>query len=150
MLPGGAPVGGVAQADWAPMPQEPCAGAIVHDPAGRLLLIQRGHAPSAGLWSVPGGRCLADEDAADACVREVREETGLEVEVLHHVGRVVRDGVGVEYVIDDYACRLVGGTLTPGDDAADARWVTKAEFGLLPLAPGLADALADWDMLPRS
>ena len=64
----------------------PCAGGIVHDAAGRLLVILRGHAPSAGTWSVPGGRCLPGEAAPDACVREVREETGLAVVVQRWAG----------------------------------------------------------------
>ena len=58
----------------------PCVGAVVVDAAGRLLLIRRGHAPSAGLWSVPGGRVEAGESLTEAVVREVREETGLTIE----------------------------------------------------------------------
>ena len=70
--------------------RQPCAGGIVCDATGRLLLIRRGKAPSAGLWSVPGGRCLPGESTADACVREVAEETGLIVEVLRLAGTVER------------------------------------------------------------
>lgn len=136
--------------------RQPCAGGIVHDPAGRLLLILRGQAPAQGSWSVPGGRCRAGEPAGQACVREVAEETGLAVTVTRWVGRVERDapGGGV-YVIDDYACELVGGTLRagdalqPGDDAADARWVDRADLDTLTLAPGLFDCLQQWDLLPR-
>jgi ADP-ribose pyrophosphatase YjhB (NUDIX family) len=121
----------------------------VHDEAGRLLLIRRGQPPSAGSWSVPGGRCLPGEEAADACVREVREETGLAVEVLRFAGRVEREapGGGV-YVIDDFACRVLGGRLAAGDDAADARWVTRPELAALELVPGLYAALDDWGLLP--
>src|SRR5690349_16445083 len=57
-----------------------CAGGIVHDAAGRVLLIRRGQEPSAGKWSIPGGRCLPGESAATACIREVAEETGVLVE----------------------------------------------------------------------
>src|SRR2546430_12165360 len=71
---------------------EPCAGAIVFDGAGQLLLIKRGRPPSQGSWSVPGGRCLPGEAEPDACVREVAEETGLAVRVLRLAGRVERDG----------------------------------------------------------
>ena len=128
----------------------------MHDAAGRLLLIRRGRPPSAGSWSVPGGRCLPGESAADACVREVREETGLDVSVVSFAGRVERDGPGgVTYVIDDFVCRPAegvqggGDALVAGDDAADARWVTTAEMAQLPLAPLLADVLNEWDLLPR-
>ena len=128
----------------------PCAGGIVLDAAGRLLVIQRGHAPSAGLWSIPGGRCLPGEAAQDACVREVREETGIEVEVVRYAGRVERPAPDWgSYDIEDFLCRPLRGQLRAGDDAADARWVSLAEFRALPLAPGLEEALREWGVLPR-
>ena len=55
----------------------PCVGAIIKDPAGRLLLIKRGHAPQAGRWSLPGGRVEPGESDEQAVIREIREETGL-------------------------------------------------------------------------
>ena len=101
-----------------------CVGAIVRDDQGRLLMVQRGHAPSAGTWSVPGGRVESGESDADAVVREVREETGLEVRPNELVGHVERPGPGgVVYDIFDYAADVVSGQLTAGTDAADARWV---------------------------
>lgn len=130
----------------------PCAGAVVFDgPDGarRLLLIRRGRPPSVGRWSVPGGRCLPAEPPAECCVREVREETGLEVTVLAPAGRVERDAPdGAIYVIDDFVCRFTDGTLRAGDDATDAAWVSQEELFDLPLAPGLAEALAAWGLLP--
>ena len=128
----------------------PCAGAVVHDAAGRLLLVRRGREPGRGLWSMPGGRCEPGETAAATAVREVREETGLTVLAGAVVGRVERPGPdGVVYVIDDVACVPVAGQLVPGDDADDARWVDAAELQLLPLTEGLLDALTGWDALPR-
>jgi ADP-ribose pyrophosphatase YjhB (NUDIX family) len=130
--------------------RRPCAGGIVHDADGRLLLIRRGQEPSAGSWSVPGGRCLPGESAADACVREVAEETGLLVAVVRVAGRVEREAPGGDvYVIDDFVCRVVGGTLRAGDDATDARWLTSADLAHLDLVPGLVDALEEWSVLPR-
>jgi 8-oxo-dGTP diphosphatase len=127
----------------------PCAGGIVFDAARRLLLIRRGRPPSQGLWSVPGGRCLTGESPADACVREVAEETGLAVRVLGAAGQVERDSsFGTVYDITDYRCELLGGTLRAGDDADEARWVTRAELAGLELAPGLLDALTEWALLP--
>ena len=114
-----------------------CAGAVVQDKQGRLLLVQRGRAPSAGLWSVPGGRVEEGETPADAAVREVREETGLDVEVGDLLGTVE---IG-DYVVHDFAARVVGGQLQAGDDAADVRWCTFDEAALLPLTPGLLDEL---------
>jgi 8-oxo-dGTP diphosphatase len=126
-----------------------CAGGIVHDAAGRVLLVRRGNAPSAGSWSVPGGRCLPGESAADACVREVAEETGMTVEVVRLAGTVERPAPdGGIYVIDDFVCRVLGGELAAGDDATDARWVSRAELAELRLVPGLVEALAGWGVLP--
>jgi 8-oxo-dGTP diphosphatase len=129
----------------------PCAGAVIHDAAGRLLLIRRGREPGRGLWSLPGGRCEPGEDAAAAAVRETGEETGLVVTAGTVVGRVERPGPGgVTYVIDDIACTVTGGTLRAGDDADDARWVDAAGLAALPVTDGLVAALTHWDVLPRS
>ena len=122
----------------------------MHDAHGRLLMIRRGRPPSAGRWSVPGGRCQPGEPAADACVREVAEETGLTVRVLRSAGVVERDGpAGQIYEIEDFACAVVGGTLRAGDDALEARWVSARELGELELVPGLLDCLLEWGLLPR-
>ena len=129
---------------------ELCAGAVVLDDAGRLLVVQRANEPGRGLWTVPGGRCLADETASEACAREVGEETGLLVRVVGEVGRVERDGVdGVVYDITDFRCEVVGGELRAGDDALDARWVDRRAFEQLALVRGLAEFLAEHDLLPR-
>ena len=61
-------------------------GAIITDDAGRLLLIQRGHEPEEGRWSLPGGRVRPGESDPEAVAREVREETGLRVEPGRLVG----------------------------------------------------------------
>jgi len=122
----------------------------VFDDARRLLVIRRGTPPASGQWSIPGGRCEAGEPPAAACVREVTEETGLHVQIERHAGRVERDGPGgVVYEIDDFVCSVRGGALRPGDDAAEARWVTAAELGSLDLVPGLLDALTAWRLLPH-
>ncbi|GAA4690047.1 NUDIX domain-containing protein [Pseudonocardia yuanmonensis] len=123
----------------------PCVGAIAHDATGRLLLIKRGTEPGRGRWSLPGGRVEPGEDDSAALVREMAEETGLAVEPGPHVGTVL---IG-PYRIADYRCTVVGGTLTAGDDAADARWVDATEFAALPLVDGLAETLAGWAVLPR-
>ncbi len=78
-------------------------------------------------------------------VREMAEETGLVVEPGALVGTVRRG----PYLIADYRCAVVGGTLRAGDDAAEARWCDAATLASLPLVPLLYDTLREWDALPR-
>jgi len=125
-------------------------GAVVHDEAGRLLLVLRGRAPSAGVWSIPGGKVEAGESREAAVRREVLEETGLVVEVGAPVGVVERPtGDGRVFEIHDYAARLLSdpGTAVAADDADDVGWFTPAEVRVLDCVPGLVEALEDWGVL---
>jgi len=123
-------------------------GAIITDDTGRLLLIQRGHEPEAGRWSLPGGRVRPGESDPQAVVREVHEETGLWVEPGRLVGAVERPAPGgAVFDIYDYAARVSGGQLVAGDDAADARWIEPGDIGQLALTSGLAETLATWGVL---
>jgi 8-oxo-dGTP diphosphatase len=126
----------------------PCVGAVVKDDRGRLLLIKRGHAPGAGLWSLPGGRIEPGETDAEALVREMREETGLVIDPGQLIGTVRRPARdGFVFDIRDYAATVTGGTLRPGDDAADARWMDASEMESLPMTEGLVEALTGWGVL---
>ena len=116
---------------------EPCAGAVVRDEAGRLLLVLRANEPSRGLWSLPGGRVESGETAPVAAAREVLEETGLEVEV----GELLLTVVIGDYDVQDFAAKVVGGSVRAGDDAAEVRWCAPEELAVMPLSPGLLDAL---------
>jgi ADP-ribose pyrophosphatase YjhB (NUDIX family) len=120
-------------------PPIPCAGAVVRDAAGRLLLVQRGRPPSEGLWSLPGGRVEPGETAAQAAAREVAEETGLQVEV----GALLASVEIGPYVVDDFAAVVVGGSLRAGDDARDVRWCEVSDLASMPLTDGLLAALHD-------
>lgn len=126
----------------------PCVGAVITDSRGRLLLIKRGHEPGAGLWSLPGGRIEPGETDAEALVREMREETGLEVEPGPLVGAVQRPAAdGGVLDIRDYAATVIGGVLHPGDDAADARWVGPEDLDWMAVTEGLVEALTNWGVL---
>ena len=81
-------------------------------------------------------------------IREIREETGLQIRCDQLVGSVQRDSPPDAVLeIRDYAATVTGGSLVAGDDAAEARWVSPAELGSLPLTTGLAETLADWGVL---
>lgn len=131
-----------------------CVGAVVHDQHGRLLLICRAQQPSAGKWSLPGGRVETGESDHSAVQRELREEAGLSVIVGALVGRVFRPATHGTYEVLDYSCRSSNETLFPGDDASDAMWTDAATFATLDregaLTPGLVQALHSWDCLPRN
>ncbi len=112
-------------------------GGIVFDEDGRVLIVQRGKPPGEGLWTVPGGRLEPGETIEQGVAREVREETGLVVEVGPHAETLERVGEGYHYVIHDHVARVLGGTLRAGDDARAVRWVTAAELATLPTTEGL-------------
>lgn len=108
-------------------------GAIVVE-GSRVLLVKRAYEPLKGEWSLPGGAVEVGETLADAVAREVREETGLDVrvgglvEVLERVHREADGRVEFHYVLADYLCTPIAGTLAPASDAADARWVSFDEM----------------------
>ncbi len=99
---------------------------------------------------MPGGKCLPGESPAVACVREVAEETGLDVVVQRRAGRVLRPAPGgATFVIDDFVCSVSGGVLRAGDDADEARWVDATRLAELPVVPLLVETLREWRLLPR-
>jgi len=111
-------------------------GAVVVD-EGRVLLVRRGSEPLKGKWSLPGGMLEVGESLHQGVVREVEEETGLQVEpieLIELLDRIVRDGdpgderVRYHYVIADYLCRVVGGSLKAASDAEAVRWVERSEW----------------------
>jgi len=121
------------------------AAVMIED--GRILLVKRAAEPSKGKWSLPGGSVEWGESLVDALKREVREETGLEIEVEKLAGvfdLIISEPPGVtshlplltphsslithHYIIIDYFAHPTGGTLAPGDDADDARWVPIEEL----------------------
>lgn len=106
-------------------------GVVVHD--GRVLLIRRGKEPLYGRWVVPGGTVELGEPLDEALVREMREETGLEVEPLELLtvfDRIQRDGARVlyHYVIVDYLCRYRSGEACAASDALEVAWATPEEL----------------------
>lgn len=109
-------------------------GVVIH--RNRVLLIRRGAEPLKGQWSLPGGMLELGEGLEEAVRRELREETGLEVEPLAMLtvfDRIMRSGpddrrVRYHYVIVDYVCRRKRGRLAPASDVLDARWVRREDL----------------------
>jgi 8-oxo-dGTP diphosphatase len=110
--------------------------AWIEDSRGRLLLVRRGRPPFEGSWSLPGGFCEWGETTEEACAREAREETGVKVRIGRLLGVYsdpARDPRGHTITIL-YEARPVSGSPRGGDDAAEARWFTRAELSTAALA----------------
>jgi 8-oxo-dGTP diphosphatase len=121
-----------------------CVGAVVVED-GRLLLIRRGRGPAQGEWSVPGGRVEGGELLAEAVVRELAEETGLEGVCGELIGWVERLGDDYHFVILDFAVTLLDPEVEPvaGDDAQEVAWVPLHDVAEVQLVEGLAEFLHD-------
>lgn len=116
---------------------------------GRLLVVRRGRGVATGRWSLPGGRVEGGESLAGALVREVAEETGLEVRVEGLCGIAERRFDAHAFVILNYWCAVTGGTLQAGDDAAEARWADAMALHALDLVDGLTAFLDEHGVLGR-
>lgn len=111
----------------------------------RVLLIRRGKPPMDGRWSLPGGRQELGETTRETAVREVAEETGVEIRLgplLDVVDTIRRDNTGqvsLQYALVDFEADWTGGEPVAGDDAADVAWAD----------PGDLDRYALWDETRR-
>jgi 8-oxo-dGTP diphosphatase len=110
-------------------------GAVVLRDDGRVLLVRRANAPLAGEWTLVGGHVDADEALADAVVREVREEAGLDVVVDHLLEVIVLAREGFRYEIHEHLCRLVDDARADdaraASDATGVRWAHESELEAL-------------------
>ncbi|MCU4184680.1 NUDIX domain-containing protein [Acidiferrimicrobium sp. IK] len=124
-----------------------CVGAVAVD-AGRLLLVRRGRGAAQGRWSVPGGRVEHGETLAEAVVRELAEETGLEALCDGLVGWVEIIEGDDHYVVLDFAVTVLSpDDPVAGDDAAEAAWVPLEDVTDLALTDGLAEFLHEHGIL---
>ncbi len=108
----------------------PAICALVVDGEGRVLLGRRAHDPFKGMWDVLGGFMESDEQPLETLVRELKEETGLDVEPLEFVAAVTdrygHDGPATLNVA--WTARVVGGTLAPADDVVELAWFANDEL----------------------
>jgi len=131
-------------------PEQPLVGvgAIIVD-AGRIALVERGHPPLLGEWSIPGGLVELGETLRQAAERETLEETGLVVRATELLGvfdRIVADSKDEKltlyhYVLIDFLCERISGELRAAADAADARWCAPEEADKLPLDANAATVI---------
>ena len=120
----------------------PSVTAVVEDDAGRILLI---HKTDNDLWALPGGGHDIGESIRDTVVREVREETGYEVEVAGIVGTYTNPKHVIAY--DDgevrqqfsicFSARLVGGEMRTSSESKEVEWVAPARIAGLPMHPSM-------------
>jgi 8-oxo-dGTP diphosphatase len=130
-------------------PARPMVGAsaaVVRD--GRVLVAARAAMPGRGVYTLPGGLVEAGESLAEAALRELREEVGVEGAILGALPAIEiidRDREGRarhHFVVHPHAARWVAGEPAPGPEALDVRWVTPAEAEHLRTTPGLPGVIA--------
>jgi 8-oxo-dGTP diphosphatase len=107
---------------------------------GRVLIARRVNPPQ--LWSLPGGKVEPGENPEQAAVREVREETGVEIEIVAPAGERVVALPGARYVIHAFAARWRAGEARPGPEASAVEWVRPEELARYETTEGLAEIVA--------
>ena len=122
------------------------SAAIVRD--GKVLVVRRARKPALNLYTLPGGAVELGETLHEAVMREVREETSLEIEPVALAGTrdvIVRDKQGrIErhFVILCFAARWHAGEPRLNEELDDARWLAPAELAGLKTTDGLAEIVA--------
>ena len=115
---------------------------------GKIVLVKRRYEPLAGQWSLPGGTLELGETLEAGVAREMQEETGLVVEVgpvIEVFDRILLDEerkVRYHFVLVDYLCRRIAGTLKSDSDASDVALVDPAALAPYHLAPKAPDVIA--------
>ena len=111
---------------------------------GKLVLIRRATEPAIGRWSFPSGYVDRGEAVEKAAVREVKEETGLDVELTGFVG--LYSSAGNQVVLAAYSAEVIGGKLQPGAEALEAALFHPDELPPLPF-PSDEQIVSDWRSL---
>jgi len=127
----------------------PCVGAVIFDTDERICLVRRANEPARGKWSFPGGRVEPDENAQDAIIREVMEETGLHVKIDRELGPALRPAPdGGTFHIREFLMHTSDRLpVRPGDDATDAGFFSLDEIRELQTSPGLLDYMREQGLL---
>ena len=140
------------RSEYPDAPQVGVGAVLVRD--GCVLLVKRASPPSQGMWAIPGGRVELGETLQHAAERELREETGIIARAgapIYTFDVIQHDEAGqvrFHYVIVDLWMEYVAGEVRAGDDAAEARWITYQDLGVLPIHPATR-ALLEQIMAPH-
>jgi ADP-ribose pyrophosphatase YjhB (NUDIX family) len=122
------------------------SAAIIRD--GRVLIVRRARPPANGVYTLPGGVVELGETLEEAIVREVREETTLEIEPIGLAGHrqaIARDAAGKierHFVILPFAARWIAGEPVLNEELAEAHWLHQSELGRFTTTDGLAAVIA--------
>jgi len=122
------------------------SAAIFRD--GRVLIVRRARPPAHGLYTLPGGGVELGETLEEAVVREVREETALDVQPIALAGyrqAIARDAKGAverHFVILPFAARWISGEISLNEELAEAHWLSPEELSGLTTTEGLAQIVA--------
>ena len=124
----------------------PTVQAWIERDDGSFLALRRAADPLRGEWNMPGGFVESGEGGPEAIAREVREETGLEIEVVAVIGvfpSTYGNAIGAQSIFDvAYLCRLAGGDLEVSDESSEAAWFDLESFPV-PAFAGERRALAE-------
>ena len=146
----------MARIDYIEDPKAPTANsvvpsvvAVVEDDQGRILLI---HKTDNDLWALPGGGHDIGESVAETVVREVKEETGYDVEVVDIVGTYTNprhvmaydDGEVRQQFSICFAARLLGGELKTSSESKEVAWIAPADTTTLQMHPSMRMRLAHY------
>ena len=138
---------------WREYPDKPIVGiggVVIED--GKALLIRRGNEPLIGQWSIPGGTLELGETLTEGTVRELKEETGLEVRALDMIEVFERINFGhgadetwstmeerrrprFHFVIVDFLCERISGAPVAGGDVTDVAWADEDDLEKFALTP---------------
>jgi 8-oxo-dGTP diphosphatase len=122
------------------------SAAIIRD--GKVLVVRRARKPAQNLYTLPGGAVELGETLHDAVMREVREETQLEIEPVALAGQrdvIVRDAqmrIERHFVVLSFAARWIAGEPVLNEELDDARWLKASELAALKTTDGLAEIVA--------
>jgi 8-oxo-dGTP diphosphatase len=114
----------------------------------RVLIVRRGRLPSHGLYTLPGGGVELGETLEQAVIREVREETGLDIEPLALAGYrqvIMRDARGKierHFVVLPFVARWIAGDVSLNEELAEANWLLPSDLAGLKTTEGLAEIVA--------